>query len=224
MKKYKILTLFCGAGGACKGYHDAGFDVTGVDNNSKLLKQYPWKDKFICADAMEVLGDDTFMAQFDAYHASPPCQAFSCATHTSKRSNHKDLIAPVRDALVRTGKPYVIENVEGSPLKNYVILCGTMFGLDVIRHRLFECNPAIYFPPYLCNHIKPAISQNHRGKVDLTKFYHCVVGKPADHEAAKQAMGIDWMNVRTISQAIPPAYTRWIGEKLIDHLNEQLLP
>jgi DNA (cytosine-5)-methyltransferase 1 len=99
-----------------------------------------------------------------------------------------------------------------------------MFGLGTKRHRLFECYPEIYFPPFLCNHRKPTIKQNHTGKVDLTKFDHCVIGKPADHSSAKIAMGIDWMNVRTISQAIPPAYTKWIGEKLIDHLNEKYLP
>jgi DNA (cytosine-5)-methyltransferase 1 len=224
MKQYKLLSLFCGAGGACKGYEDAGFEVWGVDSNPKLRKQYIHPGRFICADAIEILKSKEFIAQFDVIHASPPCQAFSKATAKRHRENHPDLIESVRKELIATGKPFVIENVEGAPLKNYVVLCGTMFGLDVVRHRLFECNPNISFPPFMCNHHKKTIKQNHKGKVDLTKNFHCVVGKPADLESAKKAMGIDWMSVRVISQAIPPAYTNWIGEKLIDHLNETYIP
>ncbi len=222
--KYKLLSLFCGFGGACKGYSDAGFEVWGVDNNPKMKRKYIHKERFITGNAIELLRNEEFINQFDVIHASPPCQAYSCATPNRTRDNHPDMVEEVRTLLKATGKPYVIENVVGAPLKNYVILCGTMFGLDVVRHRLFECEPPIYFPPFTCNHQKPVIKQSHRGKVDLSKNYHCVVGKATDHEAAKIAMGIDWMPVRGINLAIPPKYTEWLGSKIIDHLNLKLLP
>lgn len=222
--KYKLLSLFCGFGGACKGYSNAGFEVWGVDNNPKMKLHYIHQDRFILGDAIELLRNKDFINQFDIIHASPPCQAFSKATPKASKKNHPNLINDVRELLKATGKPYIIENVEGAPLRNYVILCGTMFGLDVIRHRLFECCPEIYFPPYQCNHLKPVITQKHRGKVDLSKNYHCVVGKVTDADAARQAMGIDWMPIRGLNLAIPPKYTQWLGSKMIDHLNQNYLP
>jgi len=135
-KKLRLLDLFCCAGGAGTGYHQAGFDVVGVDINQQL--NYPFT--FVCADALKL--DPEFIASFDAIHASPPCQSYS---DLAKRNGNADdwprLIEPVRELLIQTGLPYIIENVEGAPLINPVILCGTMFpGLRVIRHRLFEAN------------------------------------------------------------------------------------
>lgn len=124
MTKPKLLDLFCGAGGAAMGYHRAGFEVTGIDINPQ--PHYPFK--FIQADAMTYP-----LGGFDCYHASPPCQRYSILTrglHQDRIENYPDLIAPIRDRLLHTGKPYVIENVEGARklLINPVKLCGTMFG------------------------------------------------------------------------------------------------
>ena len=134
----KLLDLFCCAGGSALGYHRAGFDVTGID--IKQQPNYPYR--FIQIDALSL--DLDFLRQFDAIHASPPCQSYS---DLAKRNGNGDqwprLIEPIREMLTQTDRPWVIENVEGAPLLNPVVLCGTMFpGLRVIRHRLFETNSA----------------------------------------------------------------------------------
>ena len=144
----KLLDLYCGAGGCSVGYERAGFDVVGVD--LRPIKYYPNRFQFIQADALEVLRDKAFISQFDVIHASPVCKKYS-VTSSLHNNEYPDDIPEIRKLLIESGKPYVIENVPGSPLKNYVTLCGSMFGLKVIRHRHFECNPAIYFPPYTCS-------------------------------------------------------------------------
>jgi DNA (cytosine-5)-methyltransferase 1 len=142
MIKPRLLDLFCGAGGVAVGYSRAGFEVIGVD----LRPQPNFPFQFIQADALSMNAE--FLASFDAIHASPPCQAYS---DLAKRNRNGDkwpkLIEPVRGMLSETGLPYVIENVEGAPLRNPTVLCGTMFkGLRVIRHRLFESNFFIMSP------------------------------------------------------------------------------
>lgn len=141
-RKPVLLDLFCCAGGAAMGYHRAGFDVVGVD----AVWQWNYPFPFICADAMEL--DQEWMATFDAIHASPPCQHYSVlAKRTGCGDLWPDLIGDLRDKLKRTGIPYVIENVVGSPLRDHITLCGTMFsGLRVIRHRLFESNILLSTP------------------------------------------------------------------------------
>ena len=143
-KKPRMLDLFCCAGGAAAGYAKAGFEVVGVDIDRQ--PHYPFK--FIQADAMEL--DSKFIASFDAIHASPPCQAYSdLAKRNGNAHEWPRLIEPVREMLMRSGKPYVIENVDGAPLLDPVVLCGTMFkGLRVLRHRLFEANFPIIPPPH----------------------------------------------------------------------------
>jgi DNA (cytosine-5)-methyltransferase 1 len=133
----RLLDLFCCEGGAGDGYHRAGFHVVGVDVEDQ--PRYPFD--LLTADAVRVLTEmPRFVDTFDAFHASPPCQAHSDLQKQSKRE-YPDFIVPVREALDRIGKPYVIENVEGAPLEDPVLLCGTMFpSLRVIRHRLFETN------------------------------------------------------------------------------------
>lgn len=192
------------------GYHRAGFAVTGVDKFP--MKNYPFT--FIKADALEILSDVSFCRGFDLIHASPVCKKYSAITKTAgTQAGHDDDIEAVRQKLQAIGKPYVIENVPGAPLKNYVILCGTMFGLGVVRHRLFECNPEICFPPALCNHHKKVVK--HGRPPDRHRNFAAVTGHFSDVAFAQESMGIDWMGQFGLSQAIPPAYTEWIGREML---------
>lgn len=146
----RILDLFCGGGGAATGYYRAGFDVVGVD--SRPQKRYPFT--FVQADALEYAREHGH--EFDAIHASPPCQAYSALKHMTTRE-HPQLIEPVRAMLQSSGLPYVIENVPGAPLRCPLVLCGTMFrletscGAQLRRHRLFESN-VLLMSPGSCQH------------------------------------------------------------------------
>lgn len=206
----RLLDLYCGAGGAARGYADAGFEVVGVD----IAPQPNYPFTFFQADALDFLAWGC--SDFDAIHASPPCQAFSLAQRIRNR-DHPDLVAATREALIQTGKPYVIENVVGAPLRDPVLLCGAMFpGLRVYRHRLFEASfpldvpedPGHYWP--LCKMGRPPIKG---------EFVH-VVGNFSGVQYARDAMGIPWMTRNELREAIPPAYTHYIGEQLLDTLRE----
>lgn len=208
----KLLDLFCCAGGAGMGYHKAGFEVTGVD--IKPQPRYPFR--FVQGDALEYLRDHGH--EYDAIHASPPCQAYS-VTKSLHKNDHPELIEPTREGLKRTGKPYVIENVEGAPLVNPLTLCGSMFGLKVYRHRLFECNPPIYFPPATCNHsFSMPASKGEYHTLEKYEFITCV-GHNFAAESGRIAMDIPWMTRDELAQAIPPAYTEFIGRELQKILN-----
>jgi len=201
----KVLDLYCKQGGAGMGYFQAGCQVVGVDIEPQ--PKYPFE--FIQADALEYLKE--FGERFDLIHASPVCKRFSTITRTAgTQESHPDQIAELRKILVQVGKPYVIENVVGAPLKNALMLCGTMFGLNVIRHRLFETSPTIWFPPFSCNHSKRVVK--HGRKPNRAKHYAAVTGHFSDVAFAGDSMGIDWMNQDGLSQAIPPAYTRFIAK------------
>lgn len=207
MKKPKILDLFCCAGGAAVGYARAGFEVVGVDN--KPQKNYPFK--FYQADAVEFL--KTYGHEFDAVHASPPCQAHSSLTKLTSQREHIDLIPQTREALTELGKPWIIENVPGSPLRNPIMLCGTNFGLGVARHRCFESNVDL----------KGHDSCDHTGKelyTVLSKSCRPVgdLRAKSSHEIGKRAMGVDWMTQYELGMAIPPAYTEYLGRQLIAKL------
>jgi DNA (cytosine-5)-methyltransferase 1 len=216
-RKPRILDLFCCAGGAGIGYSRAGFEVVGVD--IKPQPNYPLP--FIQADALKL--DPKFIALFDAIHASPPCQSYS---DLAKRNANADewprLIEPVRDMLVRSGLPYVIENVDNAPLLNAVTLCGTMFpGLRVLRHRLFEANFKITPPPHKKH---PRVHtfdkrKSHYGKTnEMRDFVQVTGGGNCSIAAARDAMGIEWMTKGEINEAIPPAYTELVGRQLLEHL------
>ena len=213
-----LLDLFCCAGGAAAGYHRAGFEVIGIDINPQ--PRYPFE--FIQADVMALTPE--FVAQFDAVHASPPCQAYSDLASLFPENKYPDLIAATRDLLIRSGIPYVIENVEGAPLRNYVTLCGTMFeGLRVLRHRLFESNvvitPMACKPHPLCHTLDKR--KSHYGKTDeWTDFVSVNGGGNCSVAAGRDAMGIDWMTKAELNEAIPPAYTEYIGKQVMPYVGQ----
>lgn len=205
----RILDLFCKQGGCSKGYVDAGFEVVGVDIEPQ--PRYPWE--FIQADALAVLRDVRRWDRFDAIHASPPCQAHTNAQKI-QHNEHPDLIAPMRELLKATGLPYVIENVPGAPLENPVELCGSMFGLGTYRHRLFETN----FPVVAPVHPEHTARTTKMGRKPQPGEFMHVVGNFSGVAQAKEAMGIDWMTRDGLREAIPPAYTHWIGTQLAEYL------
>lgn len=211
MNKPRLIDLFSGAGGAAYGYMLAGFHVTGIDINPQPRYR---GDAFVQADALEYVvehGED-----YDAIHASPPCQAYSEATPMAHRDKHPDLIAPIRELLLATGKPYVIENVENARalLINPVMLCGSMFGLNLWRHRYFETFPLWLLSPATCNHaeLPVLITGTTRRKPEN--------GGRMEYSAqqCRDASGLAWMTRNEMDEAIPPAYTEWIGRHLIEHL------
>lgn len=198
------------------GYHQAGFtEIVGVD--SELQPNYPFE--FIQADVMafESLQIPRFVEQFDLIHASPPCQAFSVYGNNKGhvRDDHPDLIEPTRSLLQASGVPYVIENVPGAPLDPTIQLCGTSFGIEVRRHRLFEASFPMLAPP--CDHGRfterkyPGSSNRPNGRTVMN------VGEwRVPFETQKRVMEMPWVtNLREIAEAIPPAYTKFIGEAFL---------
>lgn len=217
-RRPRLLDLFCCAGGAAIGYSNSGFEVIGVD----IEEQPHYPLPFVKADALKL--DPEFIASFDAVHASPPCQSYS---DLAKRNKNADewprLIEPVRNMLIRSALPYVIENVDGAPLINPVVLCGTMFPeLRVLRHRLFEANFIILTPPHT-KHPKVHTfdrRKSHFGKTDEWRdFVQVTGGGNCTLAAARDAMGIEWMTKSEINESIPPAYTRFIGRQLLRYLS-----
>lgn len=208
-----MLDLFCCAGGAAMGYHRAGFEVTGVD----IAPQPRYPFRFVQADFHDL--DSDYLAQFDAIHASPPCQGYSDLKARNKGRVYPMLVEPVREALRDSNRPYVIENVCGAPLVDYVVLCGTMFdGLRVLRHRLFESNFPILIPPHGKHPLVHTLDKRkrHYGKTDeWTDFVSVNGGGNCTVAAAKDAMDIDWMTKKELNEAIPPAYTEHVGRHLI---------
>lgn len=216
-QKPRLLDLFCCAGGAGVGYSRAGFEVLGVD----IKPQPNYRLPFIQADAMNL--DSKFIATFDAIHASPPCQSYSDLAKRNRNAHEwPRLIEPVREMLKASGLPYVIENVDGAPLHNPTVLCGTMFkGLRVLRHRLFETNFPLLAPPHgkhpKCHTLDKR--KAHYGKTnDMVDFVQVTGGGNCSIRAAKEAMGIDWMTKGELNEAIPPAYTEFIGRQLLRYL------
>lgn len=224
-----ILDLFACAGGAGVGYERAGFDVVGVDIDPQPRNPHPC----LVADVMQLPVE--FLRQFDAIHASPPCQGYSSMRHAKGAKGAPLLIGPVRDMLLASGLPYVIENVAEAAwdLRSPVRLCGSMFDLgctadgvryQLQRHRLFETSFP-YIAPSVCRHTSPTVGiygghvrnraakAGGRGTVDFVGH-----DKPA---LAREAMQIDWMTFDQMSEALPPAYTQSIGAELLLHLQSR---
>lgn len=208
MKRPKLLDLFSKAGGAGQGYNLAGFDVTGID----IDPQPRYKPgRFVQSDAFLYL--EAHWREYDAFHASPPCQFYSEATASANRVHHPDWIGRLRDFFLKTGKPYVIENVSGAAayMDNPVMLCGVMFPeLRVYRHRLFECSFFVLSPPHY-----PHRDNCHGNGMVSKRGYVNVFGGGGHTDYKRQAMGVDWMTRDELSQAIPPAYTKFIGWHLM---------
>jgi len=223
MTRPVLLDLFCGAGGAAMGYHMAGFDVVGVDIEPQ--PRYPFE--FVQGDALKFAA--RYGHEFDVIHASPPCQVYSRTRHivdaqAAPVRERVDMVDDTRRALEATGRPYVIENVPGAPLRSPILLCGMMFGLRVIRHRWFEVGRAFLLAPPHPRHPRRPLTNSDGG---YSSFGHgaeyiTVTGNNFLLSEAKEAMGIDWMLKREITQAIPPAYTRWIGLELIRVLGTKI--
>lgn len=204
----RALDLFCCAGGATRGLQEVGYHVTGVD-----IRPQPHYcgDAFVQADAMEI-----DWAGYDLIWASPPCQRYSECTPVNYKSLHPDLLPVVADRLRRQETPYIIENVEMAAhlLRSPIKLCGSMFGLDFWRHRYFEIgNADVFFLTPPCDHSYAPVLITGQGN-------RLVNGKrPGRVPVAVQrkAMQIDWMSRDELSEAIPPAYSRFLAERITEH-------
>lgn len=224
MRKLRALDLFCCAGGASMGLHRAGFEVVGVDIVPR--SRYPFK--FIQGDALTIPLDG-----FDFVWASPPCQGYTSMRHAPGAKGAPLLIAAIRDRLEENGAPWCIENVEEAAwaMRNPITLCGSMFNLGAQgcrtqRHRLFETNFPINQPE--CQHdTRPVIgvyggharrraaSHGGRGTRDVWEGGH--------KAAASEALGIDWMTLSELSEAIPPAYSEFIGKEAFRYISNNNL-
>jgi DNA (cytosine-5)-methyltransferase 1 len=226
MSRPLLLDTFAGGGGAAVGYHQAGFDVVGCDLTPS--PRYPfscWEDDALVvldrlADGKSVRGYR--LRDFAVIHASPPCQAYTSLA--SRDGRHPDLIIPVRKLLLSSGLPYVIENVTGAPLRSAIMLCGSMFGLGVRRHRLFESS-VLLFVPDGCRHRKQGTIRAYYGKRGWcawkgaenrihSKERQTILYRGSPEESAAD-MGVDWMTWDELTQAIPPSYTMYLGKQLI---------
>ena len=201
------LDLFCGAGGAAYGLRCAGFCVLGVDVNPQ--PRYAGC-RFIQGDA---LAQD--LTGYDFVWASPPCQGYSHLTPVANRGDHAKLIPAVRELLEASGKPWVIENVQGArhELRNPVMLCGSMFGLRTRRHRWFECSFTLTAPKP-CDHHEMPLLVTTASKASRAKR-HALGMKPKTVANAPAAYGVDWMTCDGLKECIPPAYTEWIGREFL---------
>ena len=217
MTRPKLLDLFCGGGGAAMGYYRAGFEVVGVDIEPQ--KHYPFT--FVQSDALEYVAGHG--AEFDALHASPPCQAYSVGTKWRRNlgASYPDLLSKTQQALYSIGKPFIIENVPGATkiLKSVIMLCGGMFGIGVVRHRFFETSFMVLSPPHTCNRSfvdSDLVSMTKHGPP--ARWYKRNPGKSFTVKTWHDAIGIDWMPRDSLRQAIPPAYTEFIGACLMQFI------
>ncbi len=216
----RLLDLFCGAGGAAMGYHLAGFtEIVGVDINPQ--PRYPFK--FVQGDAMQ---PPVRLEDFDAIHASPPCQAHTSMSNRwrgagGRADEHASLVSETRELLRAAGVPYVIENVPGAPLRATVRLHGGMFGLGVLRPRLFECSVAI-LASQAAWPVNPigVYGREHDGRLLWKRGDGTEQRAAASLKEGQIAMGIDWMQWRELAESIPPAYTQFIGRQLLAAIRE----
>lgn len=223
----RLLDAFCGGGGASVGYSRAGFDVVGIDKAA--MPSYPLLD-LVLGDALPWLADPEFLADFDVITASPPCKLYtSMRGRSAKTAEHlrtgwdAGLLDATRQALIASGKPYVIENVVGAPLRSPVMLCGSMFGLGLDgavlrRHRLFESNVDLGRAPVDACAGRRVVGVYGTGGA-WTRTAPGGGGVKVSGAQAATALGVDWTsNQAVLSQMIPPAFTEWIGGQLISVL------
>jgi DNA (cytosine-5)-methyltransferase 1 len=209
--KPRALDLFCGAGGVTRGLQLAGFDVTGVD---LVASPRYCGDAFVHGDALAVSLDG-----YDFIWASPPCQAYSCSTLALRNEGkiYPDLIDAVRVRLANAAVPFAIENVAGAPLLARVVLCGTMFGLPVLRHRLIETSFPIAHLLHPCRHTGDEIPIYGHG---TPSWHRERKGRNFSTAEKRAAMQIDWMTRDELSQSIPPAYAEFIGTVALEVIRE----
>jgi DNA (cytosine-5)-methyltransferase 1 len=218
----RALDLYCGAGGASMGYHLAGWDVTGVDNEPH--PDYPFR--LLRMDAKRLIEDHTtFLDRFDLVVGSPPCKTETDLAVLSDRE-HPDLLTPTLAVVRRRRQPFIIENVASTKkMTGPVVLCGASFGLGATcrdgvyrhleRHRKFESNLPLMSPGCACPKRQPVGVYGTGGGGQMTRGYK------AHPEEAREAMGIDWMKVEDICQAIPPAYTKYLGEQALELIGRE---
>ncbi len=203
----RVLDLYCAAGGAAMGYHQAGFEVVGVDINRQ--PNYPFE--FHQDDALTYPLDG-----FDLIHASPPCQLYTRKEASWGRPRtyfyeHPDLLGPTKERLIESGNPWIIENVVGAPMESQLLLCGTMLGLRIIKHRIFEANWKLPLQPSNCDH---------------SDVYNPWYGKGRSAAKHREAQGTPWIPqsggasrkkgvTGDVFNALPPAYTKYIGEHFL---------
>lgn len=213
----KALDLFCGAGGAGRGLQLAGFHVTGIDNRPQ--PRYAG-DCFIQDDAMAWLrGERGPLDEYDLIWASPPCQLYSVLTPQDYKADHPDLLPEVFEILRAGAKPYIVENVSGARhlFREPIVLCGSMFGLNIWRHRWFEMgNIDTFFLTPPCDHsFKPVLISGRGTFIEDGKRV-----KEPRKATKEKAIGIDWMTVKELDNAIPPAYSQFLGEQVLEVLQE----
>ena len=211
-RKPRLLDLYCCAGGAGMGYSLAGFDVVGVDINPQPNYPFEFHQKDALAFAL------THGEEFDAIHASPPCQAYTPLGALHPHKEYPDLVHATRIVLEGLhrwhGIPYIIENVMAAPLIKCrsVVLCGEMFGLRTIRHRRFETSFKAYVPEHKKHVAKTATK---RRKELWDQGWHVSITGDVGTYVGPEAMGIDWMSGNELCQAIPPAYTKYLGRQML---------
>lgn len=218
VRKPRLLDLFCGGGGGAMGYHRAGFDVVGVD----IVRQPDYPFTFIIGDALSFP-----LHGFDAIHASPPCKRWTSAGNRERQQlhlfdPHPDCLAPVLERFATLSVPWVVENVPGSPMPEHaVMLCGSSFGLDIRRHRLFASNVPLWAPGCAHRWQTPRFrsldySLHTAGHLaSVVSVHGNLHGGDDTLELRQRAMGIDWLPNDRLTQAIPPAYTEHIGHQLM---------
>jgi DNA (cytosine-5)-methyltransferase 1 len=210
VRRPRLLDLFCGQGGAGWGYHLAGFDVTGID--IRPMPRHPQQMAFVHGDALEYL--EAHGHEYDAVHASPPCSPHTKARGGAPvRYRHEDFLPRTRKALRALTVPWVIENVPGARMVYPVTLCGAMFGLRLYRHRQFETGGGLRLTaPVHPVHVAPSAKM---GRPAAEGEFLSVVGNFSGVEDARRAMEMAWADQDGLRQAVPPAYTRWIGLSLM---------
>jgi DNA (cytosine-5)-methyltransferase 1 len=217
---FKFLDVCCCAGGASAGYARAGLNPSGLDNRPQ--PHYPFE--FFQGDALTFPLDG-----YDFYHASPPCQFVSKIakenrTRSPGKYHHPNLVPAIRQRLIETGKPYIIESVSPAPLINPVRLCGSYFHLPIRRHRYFESNIMLLGTP--CSHQwqKPlyrSLDKRRKGILSGIIGVHGHLNYAGERTLREEAMGIDWMTVEELDEALPPVYTEFLGQFMLKYLENR---
>ncbi|MEV8318011.1 SAM-dependent methyltransferase [Streptomyces sp. NPDC059900] len=197
-----VLDVFCCQGGASMGYYLAGYDVVGVDKEDQPRYPFP----FIQGDAIEYILAHGH--EYDLIAGSPPCQRYTNAQRI-RGNTHPDLVGPTRAAMDATGRPWIIENVEGAPLLDTVLLCGAMFRLRTYRHRLFESSLPLGSRLHP-RHLAPVAKMGR--PVRAGEFMH-IVGNFTGADLAREIMAMPWASREGLREAIPPAYAKFLGDQ-----------